>query len=90
MLLVELWLSFLYASYNGAMVVALTEIVPASVRTAGFSLAYSLATALGGFTPYISTFVSHPTDLNHVKWLAPRFATLPAGFATLCFCSGPS
>jgi MFS transporter, MHS family, citrate/tricarballylate:H+ symporter len=55
MLMVLLWLSFLYASYNGAMVVALTEIVPASVRTAGFSLAYSLATALGGFTPYIST-----------------------------------
>ncbi|MBV9632075.1 MAG: MFS transporter, partial [Xanthobacteraceae bacterium] len=55
MLVVLLWLSFLYASYNGAMVVALTEIVPASVRTAGFSLAYSLATALGGFTPYIST-----------------------------------
>ena len=45
MLIVELWLSFLYGSYNGAMVVALTEIVPASVRTAGFSLAYSLATA---------------------------------------------
>ena len=32
--------------------VALTEIVPASVRTVGFSLCYSLATALfGGFTP---------------------------------------
>ena len=28
------------------MVVALTEIMPAEVRTAGFSLAYSLATAL--------------------------------------------
>jgi MFS transporter, MHS family, citrate/tricarballylate:H+ symporter len=28
MLLVELWLSVLYAGYNGAMVVALTEIVP--------------------------------------------------------------
>jgi len=56
MLAVELWLSFLYGSYNGAMVVALTEIVPASVRTAGFSLAYSLATALfGGFTAAIST-----------------------------------
>jgi len=56
MLLVELWLSFLYGSYNGAMVVALTEVVPVSVRTAGFSLAYSLATALfGGFTPAIST-----------------------------------
>jgi MHS family citrate/tricarballylate:H+ symporter-like MFS transporter len=51
-----LWLSFLYGSYNGAMVVALTEVVPASVRTAGFSLAYSLATAVfGGFTPLIST-----------------------------------
>lgn len=56
LLIVELWLSFLYASYNGAMVVALTEVVPASVRTAGFSLAYSLATALfGGNTPAIST-----------------------------------
>ena len=55
MLIVELWLSFLYASYNGAMVVALTEIVPESVRTAGFALAYSLATALfGGFTPAVS------------------------------------
>jgi MHS family citrate/tricarballylate:H+ symporter-like MFS transporter len=56
MLLVLLWLSFLYGSYNGAMVVALTEIVPVQVRTAGFSLAYALATALfGGFTPLIST-----------------------------------
>jgi len=54
LLLVELWLSFLYASYNGAMVVALTEIMPEEVRTAGFSLAYSVATALfGGFTPAI-------------------------------------
>ncbi len=56
MLLVELWLSFLYASYNGAMVVALTEVMPAEVRTVGFSLAYSLATALfGGFTPAVAT-----------------------------------
>ena len=56
MLMVELWLSFLYASYNGAMVVALTEVMPVEVRTVGFSLAYSLATALfGGFTPAIAT-----------------------------------
>ena len=52
LLLVLLWLSFIYASYNGAMVVTLTEIMPVDVRTSGFSLAYSLATALlGGFTP---------------------------------------
>ena len=56
MLAVELWLSFLYASYNGAMVVALTEVMPVNVRAAGFSLAYSLATAIfGGFTPAIAT-----------------------------------
>jgi MHS family citrate/tricarballylate:H+ symporter-like MFS transporter len=56
MLMVELWLSFLYGSYNGAMVVALTEVMPVEVRTVGFSLAYSLATALfGGFTPAVAT-----------------------------------
>jgi MHS family citrate/tricarballylate:H+ symporter-like MFS transporter len=39
------------------MVVFLTEIMPVEVRTAGFSLAYSLATAIfGGFTPAISTY----------------------------------
>ncbi len=62
MLMVLLWLSFLYGSYNGAMVVALTEIVPADVRTAGFSLAYALATALfGGFTPMVSTWLIEVT-----------------------------
>ena len=55
LLAVELWLALLYASYNGAMVVFLTEIIPARIRASGFSLAYSLATALfGGFTPAIS------------------------------------
>ena len=43
MLIVELWLSFLYASYNGAMIAALTEVMPANVRTSGFALAYSLS-----------------------------------------------
>ncbi|WP_067706250.1 MULTISPECIES: MFS transporter [unclassified Erwinia] len=58
----ELWLSFLYASYNGAMVVYLAEIMPAEVRATGFSLAYSLATALfGGFTPAICSYLIHST-----------------------------
>src|SRR5580658_1192592 len=62
LLVTELWLSFIYGSYNGAMVVFLTEIMPADVRTAGFSLAYSLATAIfGGFTPAISTYLIHVT-----------------------------
>jgi len=62
LLAVELWLSCIYGSYNGAMVVFLTEMMPAEVRTAGFSLAYSSATALfGGFTPAVSTWLIHVT-----------------------------
>jgi MFS family permease len=60
LLIVELWLSFIYGSYNGAMVAFLTEIMPVEVRTSGFSLAYSLATAIfGGFTPAICTYLIH-------------------------------
>ena len=61
LLMVELWLSFIYAGYNGAMVVHLTEIVPVAVRTAGFSVAYSLATTIGGSTPVIVTYLIHET-----------------------------
>jgi len=73
LLFVELWLSFLYGSYNGAMVVFLTEIMPVSVRTSGFALAYSLATAIfGGFTPAISTYLIHITGNRAVPglWLS--------------------
>jgi MHS family citrate/tricarballylate:H+ symporter-like MFS transporter len=78
MLLVELWLSFLYGSYNGAMVVALTEVMPVAVRTAGFSLAYSLATALfGGFTPAVSTWLIESTGNSG----APAFWLI---FAAIC------
>ena len=60
--LIAYGLSFIYGSYNGAMVVFLTEIMPVEVRTSGFSLAYSLATAIfGGFTPAISTYLIHAT-----------------------------
>jgi len=53
---VELWLSLLYGVYNGASIALLTEIMPARVGTAAFSLAFSLAAAtFGGFTPAICT-----------------------------------
>ncbi len=75
LLTVELWLSFLYGSYNGAMVVFLTEIMPIEVRTSGFSLAYSLATAVfGGFTPAISTYLIHITGNRAVPRLWLSFA----------------
>ncbi|HEY4447323.1 MAG TPA: MFS transporter [Steroidobacteraceae bacterium] len=80
LLLVELWLSFLFAGYNGAMVVHLTEIVPAAVRTAGFSLAYSLATTIGGSTPVIVTSLIHATGNRAMPgaWLS-----IAAGVALL-------
>src|SRR4030088_2162284 len=88
LLAVELWLSFIFGSYNGAMVVFLTEIMPIEVRTSGFALAYSLATAIfGGFTPAISTYLIHVTGNRAIpgRWLpfaaacglAPPFLAKP-------------
>ena len=73
LLVVELWLSFLFGGYNGAMVRFLTEIMPAKVRASGFSIAFSLATAIfGGFTPAICTWLIHETGNRAVPglWLA--------------------
>lgn len=84
LLTVELWLSFIYASYNGAMVVALTEIVPLHVRTSGFAVAYSLATAtFGGFTPAVVTYLIHATDNRAVAGLWLMFAAACGLVATL-------
>jgi MFS transporter, MHS family, citrate/tricarballylate:H+ symporter len=84
LLAVELWLSFIYGSYNGAMIVALTEIVPVNVRTTGFSVAYSLATALfGGFTPAISTYLIHVTDNRAAAGVWLMFAAACGLVATL-------
>ena len=83
MLAALLWLSFLYGSYNGAMVVTLTEVMPADVRTAGFSLAYSLATALfGGFTPAISTALIEATGNKAAPGLWMSFAAVCGLIAT--------
>lgn len=77
LLAAELWLSFLFGSYTGAMVVFLTEIMPADVRTAGFSFAYSCATAaFGGFTPAICTFLIHATGNRAVPGLWVSFAAV--------------
>ena len=56
--MVDLWLAAIYAGFNGALVVYLTEIMPVRIRTTAFALAYSLATALfGGFTPAVATWL---------------------------------
>ncbi|MEB8193056.1 MFS transporter [Raoultella terrigena] len=84
MLAVLLWLSFLYGLYNGAMIPALTEIMPVEVRVAGFSLAYSLATAVfGGFTPVISTALIEFTSDKASPGYWMSFAAVCALLATL-------
>jgi hypothetical protein len=83
-LTVELWLSFIYGSYNGAMVVALTEIMPVEVRTSGFALAYSLATAIfGGFTPALSTYLIHISGNRAIPGLWLSFAAACGLVATI-------
>jgi MFS family permease len=77
LLAVELWLSALYGSYNGAMVVYLTELMPPEVRASGFSLAYSLATAIfGGFTPAISTYLISVTRNQAIPGVWLSFAAV--------------
>jgi len=84
LLVVELWLSCLYGSYNGAMVVYLTEIMPPAVRATGFSIAYSLATAIfGGFTPAICTYLIHLTGNRAVPGLWVSFGAICGLTATL-------
>ena len=73
LLAVVLVLSTFYGIYNGSMVAFLTEFMPPSVRTAAFSLSYSLATAVfGGFTPLVSTALIKQTGDKAIPaiWLA--------------------
>ncbi|CAN5383562.1 MFS transporter [soil metagenome] len=84
MLEVELVLSALYGLYNGAMVVALAEVMPVEVRVVGFSLAYSLATAIfGGFTPAISTWLIESTQDKAAPGYWLTFAAMCGLVATL-------
>lgn len=76
-----LWLSLLYGLYNGAMVPSLTEIMPREVRTAGFSLAYSLATSIfGGLTPLVATYLVQTSGNKSM----PAAWLMIAAFVGLC------
>ena len=90
LLAVELWFSFIYGSYNGAMVVFLAEIMPIEVRTSGFALAYSLATAIfGGFTPALSTYLIHVSGNRAIPGVWLSFAAA-CGLAATFFASPSS
>lgn len=84
LLAVLMYFSFFFGMYNGAMVAALTEVMPQQVRVVGFSLAFSLATAVfGGFTPAMSTYLVQLTGdkASPAYWL--MFAAVCGLSATL-------
>jgi MFS family permease len=84
LLAVELWFSFIYGSYNAALIVFMTEIIPINIRTIGFSLAYSMATAIfGGFTPAICTYLIHVTGNRAIPGAWLSFAAVSGFVATL-------
>lgn len=77
LLIVELWLSMFFGVYNGAMIPYLAEIMPPEIRTSGFSLAFSLATAIfGGFTPAVCTYLIHETGNRAMPALWLSFAAV--------------
>lgn len=73
LLAVVLLFSAYFGLYNGAMIPLLAEMMPQRVRTAAFSLAFSLATALfGGVTPLVSTWLIRTTSdrASPALWLS--------------------
>lgn len=73
LLIVLLWYSFIFGMYNGAMIPFVLNMMPYKVRTAGFSLAFSLNTVFfGGFTPAIATYLIRRTgsSASPALWLA--------------------
>jgi MFS family permease len=90
LLFLELWFSLIFSSCSGAMVPFLTEIMPANVRTTGYSLAFSLATAIfGGFTPAVSTALIGWTGSRAMPALWLSFAAILALVAVALLKSVP-
>lgn len=88
LILVLLYFSFFFGMYNGSMVATLAESMPPRVRTVGFSLAFSLATAIfGGVTPMVSTFIIERTGNPSLPALWLMFAATCSLLASLYLCN---
>lgn len=78
--IVEMFLGSLYGMWQGVLIIAIVEIMPAEVRAAGWSLAYSLTYAIfGGFTPALVTWLIHETGDKGM----PGAALVPAAIIGL-------
>ena len=73
LLAVETWLAVLYAAYAGALVPLIAEMMPAKVRSSGYSVILSVANGLfGSFTPVIATLLIETTGnrASPALWLS--------------------
>jgi MFS family permease len=71
LLMVEMFLGSIYGAWQGVLISALVNMMPASVRTSGWSLAYSLTYAIfGGFTPALVTILIQTTGNNAIPGFA--------------------
>lgn len=87
LLIALLYFSFFFGMYNGSMVATLAESMPPRVRTVGFSLAFSLATALfGGVTPMVSTYIIEKTGNASMPSIWLMFAATCSLLASLYIC----
>lgn len=71
LLIVELFLGSIYGMWQGVLVSALVDMMPAHIRTSGWSLAYSLTYAIfGGFTPALVTYLIQTTGDRAIPGIA--------------------
>jgi len=78
--IVEMFLGSLYGMWQGVLIISIVEIMPAEVRAAGWSVAYSLTYAIfGGFTPALVTWLIHETGDKAM----PGAALVPAAIIGL-------
>lgn len=84
LLAVELFLGSIYGLWQGVLVGALVDMMPANVRTSGWSLAYSLTYAIfGGFTPALVTYLIHVTGDRAIPGIALTGAAVVGIVGTL-------
>lgn len=71
LLIVEMFLGSIYGLWQGVLVGALVDMMPPHIRTAGWSIAYSLTYAIfGGFTPALVTYLIQITGDRAIPGIA--------------------
>jgi MHS family proline/betaine transporter-like MFS transporter len=76
---IQLLLSAIVVSYTGSAPASVAELFPTSARSGGAALANAIAGVLGGFTPFVSTWLIHTTG----SLASPGLLIIVSGIAAL-------